>query len=311
MKYLSIIFLLAIMSSCSISRLQPQSSAAAKNYQQEHSVAIQTIADYDAEDGYYIFYANKEAPHQKIVFFIHGYGAINPAIYGKWIKHLVGLDCVVIYPRYQKSSYRPGPRKFAENMSKGLLGGLNQLRSSKDLIADDPEVYYFGHSYGGAASLFFGLAYQEHGLPKPAAIFACQPGTGIYKAMRKKDYAALEKDIDLVVLSSEKDKVVGDKMAERAYRTAPAQDKIWIKQRAYSADTTDLKADHSSPCSVDLELDNQVYNLVYRLILKKGKFDQEDIAGYFKISEAILEGEIGENGALDALLFSFQSGGKD
>lgn len=306
MKYLPLIFLLTLTSACSISRLQPQSSAAGKKYQQAHSVAIQIVDEYEAQDGYYIFYADKEKPHQKIVFFMHGYGAINPAIYGKWIKHLVGLGCVVIYPRYQKSSYRPWPRKFAKNMSAGLRSGLNQLQSSAGIIADDPEVYYFGHSYGGAAALFFGLAYQEYGLPKPTGIFACQPGTGIYKAMRKKDYAALEKDIDLLLLSSEKDKVVGDKMAERAYRTAPAKDKVWITQSPYSADTLVLDADHGSPCAVDLELDNQVYNVVYRLALKKGKFDQEDIAGYFKISEALLDGEIGKEGALDGLLFTFQ-----
>lgn len=306
-RYLLVLFLLISSSACSIQKLQSKYREKATDYPLEYPVSIQTIDAYDSETGYLIYYDEQQAPYQKVVCFIHGYGAINPAIYGKWIKHLVGLGAVVIYPRYQKTTHRPRPGEFAETMSQGVRDGLQELERRDGLISEAPEVYYFGHSYGGAASLYFGIEYEKYGLPKPTAIFACQPGTGIYSALKKPSYAAMEKDIDLVVLSSENDGVVGDKMAALAYQTAPVTRKQWIQQREWSTDSLQFKATHGSPCSVDLELDQPVYNFVYRLTLRKARYDWEDTEGYFKISEALLKAPRDRDWALPKEGFLFYS----
>lgn len=282
------VMFLALLTSCS-KKLHSLSTYPINIHKKNSSLHMKVVDTYEKRDGYYIFYKENDSIPQKIVFFIHGFGAINPAIYGKWIKHLVSLNCAVIYPRYQKTIYNPFPGKFPETMSKGLLDAMNHITSKERVIVDSTNVFYFGHSYGGAASLYFGLEYKKYGLPKPKGIFACQPGTGPFNAMKKDNYSAMEKDIDIVVLSSEKDFLVGHKMAQLAHHTSEVKNNVWIKQFALKSDSLKLKANHSSPCSLDYELDNNIHNLVFRKAIKRSVFDQEDKEGYFKISEELLK----------------------
>ena len=69
--------------------------------------------------GYWLFEpAGEGRPDSaQVVVLIHGYGALNPLIYGDWIKHLVRKGHIVIYPRYQRNLFFPRPPRFGEPRS--------------------------------------------------------------------------------------------------------------------------------------------------------------------------------------------------
>jgi hypothetical protein len=70
---------------------------------------IRMLDNGDQVDGYWLFEPTLPTPDSAhVIVFLHGYGAYNPMIYGKWIKHLVRNGNIVIYPRYQKNNFFPG-----------------------------------------------------------------------------------------------------------------------------------------------------------------------------------------------------------
>ena len=78
---------------------QPLAGPGGKAYlhQQVH------FQDFASEaDGYWLFEPIAPKPDSAdVIVFLHGYGAIDPSIYGHWIRHLVLQGNIVIYPRYQ------------------------------------------------------------------------------------------------------------------------------------------------------------------------------------------------------------------
>ena len=100
------------------------------------------IQNYASEsDGYWLFEPTAPKPDSAdVIVFIHGYGAIDPLIYGKWIRHLVLQGNIVIYPRYQKNLVSPGTKAFAGNAAKAIRDALTKLEEEehvRDSIMDE------------------------------------------------------------------------------------------------------------------------------------------------------------------------------
>lgn len=229
------------------------------------------------EDGYYVFYdtISLGRPARPIIF-THGYGAINPMIYGQWIKHLTGQGLTVIYPRYQKNLFAPAADKFAGNTVTAIKDAFNKLPALGFSGLDTSAVILAGHSYGGAISAYLGLNYRSFGLPKPAGLFLCQPGTGPLKPLNLEDYGALETDIKLIVLVGDKDMTVGDMLGKRIYATARNSDKIYLKHYENQELNPPITASHYEAYSLDSLLDNHVHNFTYKRSLYMAKTDEVD-----------------------------------
>ena len=66
---------------------------------------------------YWLFEPAEPSPEMApVVVFNHGWFAVNPAVYGAWIEHMVRRGRIVIAPRYQRDLLTP-PANFSAQRS--------------------------------------------------------------------------------------------------------------------------------------------------------------------------------------------------
>ncbi len=229
------------------------------------------------EDGYYIFYDTSSlALAARPIIFIHGYGALNPMIYGQWIKHLTDQGLTVIFPRYQKNLVVPGADKFAENTAAAIRASFAKLEDLGFDGLDTSALIFAGHSYGAAISAYLGINYHKYQVPKPAGLFVGQPGTGPLKPLNLENYDELSPDIKLIVLVGDKDMTVGEVLGRRIFGTTKSADKIFVKHYENQAVNPPISASHYEAYSLDSLLDNHIHNFTYKRSLYMAKTDEVD-----------------------------------
>lgn len=250
------------------------------------------ILDYaNTIDGAWVMYP-QEAKEQEldVIIFVHGYGAINPMIFGAWIKHLVKKGNVVIYPRYQKTLFNPMPAQFADFVSNGIKTGIDsfQLETGKQLKLD--RASYVGHSYGGALIAYLANYYEKYKIPKPLSLFVCEPGTGPFKDARLRSYRELEEDIQLLVMVGNEDLTVGDELGLRIYLSSKQlKRRNFIRQFSDAFEDEIISSSHYEPYAIDMEFDNGDRNFTAERALKVAKIDAIDYHGYWKLYDALLD----------------------
>lgn len=117
----------------------------------------------------------KKPDRVPLTFFIHGYAAVNPAIYGTWIEHIVQKGNSLIFPRFQATNYIP-TANYTPNAIEALRRGLDWLRSNgKQELRLGDGVNLIGHSYGGAVATNIGARAASSDLPKPASMLLVNP----------------------------------------------------------------------------------------------------------------------------------------
>lgn len=242
--------------------------------------SITIIDEYDTMNGYYIFLPKEGS--DKVVVFIHGYGALNPAIYGNWILNLVEEDgVIVIFPRYQENIFNPATEDFPVTMSKGILGAMEKLKEMYP--EENKSVYYAGHSYGGAAVAFYANEYGKYGLPKPNGVFCAQPGTGFFKGMTLEYYDKIEKDIPVILISGDDDVVVGDRICRLVKSTIKSSNVRHVHHFPDRNKSDVLHADHHAPYDINMRLDNGIRNVSTTRAMYDAQRDLEDTALYQKL----------------------------
>ncbi len=256
----------------------------------------ETVAFFDhAEraDGFWVFEPNDPKPDSaEVVVFMHGYGAYNPMAYGKWIKHLVAKGNIVIYPRYQKNLIFPKADKFPENAAAGIQKALKFLENDEHVKPRLDKVAYIGHSYGGVINTNLGVNWKKLGIPKPAAMLLAQPGSGPLKGARLASYAGLPADLNLVIVASEHDFVVGDEFSRLVFETAVnTPNRNLVKQcRDFCPDSTRMiGAFHSEPYCYDLDFDTGVRNYTALRVLQSSRLNEVDYNCFWKLADAVIE----------------------
>ena len=241
-------------------------------------------------DGFWLFEPNAPTTDSaNIVVFIHGYAVIEPMVYGAWIKHLVRKGNIVIFPRYQKTQFKPMPKHFAQNTATGIKKALEELKNEGHVKAKLNNIIYAGHSYGAAIAGYFGVKYAEYELPKPKGLLLCQPGTGKFKGGRLDSYEELEKDIKLIVFVGKDDRIVGDKLARKIFSTADVDDQNLFLHYKDKYGSEKVKATHVAPCAVDEEFDYGRRNLVTRVAIRRSRTNVVDFFGYWKALDALID----------------------
>lgn len=250
---------------------------------------IGTLSKDQDEKGYNIYYpvasATIETP---VVLFIHGYGAINPMIFGEWISHLVRQGNVVIYPRYQKNLLSPSTEEFTSLVGNAYRNALEDLKSIPN-IQISKDHFIVGHSYGGVITANIALKYKELNLPKPRAIFSCEPGHGPLTGGVEPDYSAMDPTIPMVILVGDDDWTVGDEFGKRLYyETDMDQPKFLLRQKAASYDTFSITASHYEPYAINEQFDNGHRNITFSRAMKMGKLDAVDYHAYWRILDQLI-----------------------
>ena len=266
---------------------QPLSGPGGRNYLYDEI----RVTDHSGKaDGFWIFEpasSTKDSAH--VVVFLHGYGAINPMIYGDWLIHLVRKGNTIIYPRYQKHIFPPRTRRFAEWAVKGIHNALDTLKNGQHPLPITRDLSIVGHSYGGALAANLAAKYHEYQLPKPAAILLCSPGTGPFKGAILDAYESIPHDTKLLIMVSEKDKTVGDKLGKRVFATAKNTiDKYLIIQRQDRRfKDRNIRAGHNESYSLNQKLDVGKRTLVTRRAANVSRLGPVDYFGYWKLLDAL------------------------
>ena len=248
--------------------------------------------DYAQEpDGFWLYEPASPKPDSAhLVVFVHGYGAYNPMVYGEWIKHLVRQGNVVLFPRYQKNLFKPSPNDFIPNVATAIKDAIALMDSTDHVKPIISELALVGHSYGGVISAGLGVAYEEHMIPQPKALFLCSPGSGPFNGGVLKDYSGISSDTKLVVMVSNDDRIVGDKLGLRIFETATAvADRNLIRQYEDDYGTTSIEAGHNESYSINTDFDTGVRNITSRRAENVSSIDAVDYYGYWKIFDGMLD----------------------
>lgn len=256
----------------------------------------QSVAFYDnatTADGYWIFEpADPKPDSADVVVFMHGYGAYNPMAYGKWIKHLVAKGNIVIYPRYQKNLVWPRPDGFPQNAAVGIKNALKALEREGHVKPRTDKVAYFGHSYGGVIISNLATSWEKHGIPKPASMLLCEPGSGPFKGARLTDYSKLPSDMSLVIVVGEDDYVVGDEFGKLVFETAVHTTRRNLVIQRRDRDSTShrwILSSHSEPYCYDLDFDTGVRNYTAKRVLMTSRLNEVDFNCYWKFGDALID----------------------
>jgi pimeloyl-ACP methyl ester carboxylesterase len=253
-----------------------------------------SVAFFDAAaeaDGYWLFEPSDPKPDSaEVVVFLHGYGAYNPMVYGKWIKHLVAKGNIVIYPRYQKNLMWPRPDAFPENAATGIRRALEALQKEGRVKPKSDKVAYIGHSYGGVIASNLGANWQKFNIPKPASMLLCEPGSGPFKGARLPEYSGLPADLQMVVVVGEDDYVVGSEFGQFVFQTATnTPQRNFVIQRRSSDGHRRIGATHSEPYCYDLDFDTGVRNYTSKRVLMTSRLNEVDFNCYWKFADALME----------------------
>lgn len=241
-------------------------------------------------NGFHLFYpGGKINQDLKIVFFVHGYGAINPMIFGKWIKHLVKQGSVVIYPRYQRNLVLPRPPRFSRYASKGYHAAMDRLALIEGMRIAEDDIYYTGHSYGGVIITEIADNLKKYKMPAPKGILSSEPGTGPFTGGIKQNYDGIPTDTKLVIISGSRDWTVQDYFAKYLFQNlSHIEDLSYFLQEPETFDSVRISASHYEPYSIDRTFDNGYMNYTSNKALRVSKLDVIDFNVYWNILDQLM-----------------------
>jgi len=111
-----------------------------------------------------------------VVFFMHGWMAIDPYFYGGWIDHLLSQGYIVVYPLFQTSK-SDTPQSMRQSAVLALKDAVSQLDSGFYPVRPDwSRLTIVGHSFGGGLSTLTASDARSAGLPIPRFVLALAPG---------------------------------------------------------------------------------------------------------------------------------------
>ncbi|MCC6580862.1 MAG: alpha/beta hydrolase fold domain-containing protein [Phycisphaeraceae bacterium] len=169
---------------------------------------------------YWLFEPDQPKPDKaSLVLFLHGWGQMNPVVYGGWIDHLVRRGHVVVYPCYQDTMLTL-PGDFLPNVLACLRDALRQLSWENHVAIDPDRMAVIGHSCGGILGPNYAAIARQQGLPVPRVILCVAPGRS--RLFTLMDLSKLDAGTHLAAISTPTDGFVGDMDARRILHESTA-----------------------------------------------------------------------------------------
>ena len=240
--------------------------------------------------GYWLFEPAAPTPDSaRVIVFLHGYSAINPMVFGGWIRHMVRKGHIVIYPRYQKNLVSPSSKAYVENAAIAIREALSRLEAAEGMYPIVEPFIIVGHSYGGVIAANLGIYYADWGLPPPKGLLISCPGTGpVFQGGWLPSYEGLAEDLRLLIIVGAKDRVVGEKVGRQIFETAVhTPRRNFIRMLPDGRGVPKITAGHNESQALDSAFDSGRHGLSYRRGLKYGKYDASDYYIYWKLLDAL------------------------
>lgn len=240
---------------------QPVSGPGGDNY--PYAKVIKSVYGTGA-DQYWIFEPSEpKTESAPLIVFNHGWGAVNPKVYGAWIEHIVRRGNIVIYPRYQ-SEWRYPPDKITGNAIRAVKNAISRLQKGGHVIPELERFAIVGHSAGGQISANMAALAGSSGLPVPKAVMCVQPGKSwfVIKAMRipLEDLSKIPPNTLLLCVVGDEDKIARDTDAKKILKGAVnviPEYKNLVIMVSDDHGSPALKANHFAPCAFDKNYDSK------------------------------------------------------
>lgn len=255
---------------------------------------------------YFLFEPTDPKPQSApVIVFVHGFGAVNPAVYGAWIDRIVRRGNIVIYPRYQIDNRTPA-KEYTPNAITAIKDALNRLQNEAGHVLPELERFAIvGHSAGGIITANIAAQAISEGLPAPRAIMSVAPGRSMTPSfplgIPLADLSQIPGDALLLTVVGDIDQLAGDADAKNIFQQTiqiPLTNKDYIIVQTDSHGFPPLLADHGSPSAIDKRYDSgeKINNEPAQLELgagggKKSQLNVNalDYYGYWKLFDAICD----------------------
>ncbi len=169
----------------------------------------------DGDYRYYIYEPADPRPEfAPVVLFLHGYQALDPQGYEKWINHIVRKGYVVVWVQYDRGNAMPwGYLGHAMVTWRHALRRLDTFWWEDHVLPEKDENWEIktavvGHSAGGflAANVAVRATDPAEEIPLPRAVVSIEPG-GL-RMIPKEDFSRIDPGTKLVVMVADEDEVV-------------------------------------------------------------------------------------------------------
>lgn len=240
---------------------QPAKGPGGKEY--SHTAVIKNRYEQGVKE-YWIYEPDQPKPTSApVIVFLHGWSAMDPAVYGAWIDHLVKRGNIVIYPRYQADLKTP-LKDFTANAIDAIQNAINRLQNEPDHVRPDLSKFAVaGHSVGGLLTANVAALAQENGLPQIEAMMSVEPGRtwnpGTRGNVPLADLSKIPPKTLLLAVVGDKDRLARDTDAKRVYyeaKNVQADNKDFITLVSDDHGTPPLIAHHGAPTAFDSTYDN-------------------------------------------------------
>ena len=147
---------------------QPTQGPGSSNYVHQQ---VRTSKFGSGTEAYFLYEPAEPTPESAapVVAFLHGFGGVNPSVYGPWIAHIVRKGNIVVYPLYQTSLGTP-PAVYTPSALTALTDAYELLASPDHVDPDPVNFALVGHSVGGVLAANVAAGAQGAGLPAPRAL---------------------------------------------------------------------------------------------------------------------------------------------
>lgn len=271
-----------------------RSAAGERAAQAGPNYAHRLVKRYEFGEGprsYWLFEPAEPKPElAPVIVFFHGWFAVNPAIYGAWIDHLVRSGNSVVFPRYQ-NDVDTLPRDFLPNAIAATRDALGVLEAgAKHVSPDLDRLGFIGHSAGGnLAAQIAAISSDPHsGLPRPKLVAALMPGEVIPTREPKLD--RIPASTLLLVAVGEDDILVGDLRGRQIFTQTtaiPRSRKRFLLFRSDRHGSPPLIAEHTAPTGANRRLDTGE-GLFRTFQMNLGEVNAMDRAGFWRIADVAI-----------------------
>ncbi|MCS5697919.1 alpha/beta hydrolase [Cyanobium sp. FGCU-52] len=197
---------------------------------------------------FWIFYP-KGAPSAKapVVFFMHGWLAMDPYFYGGWIDHLVNRGSIVVYPVYQTSK-QDTPDAMRRNALEALQQSVQVLNTGTQTARPDwSRLSIVGHSFGGGLATLMAADGRTAGLPTARLVLTLAPGWR-GGALPTQSLSQIPTSTYLLVVEGADDELASSRQTSAIFRATP-QLLSNRKELLVLGTNQDVPVNHSAPLS--------------------------------------------------------------
>ena len=224
---------------------QPTSGPGGSNYSNTSYVVTDLGSQ---EHRYWIYEPRSPQPTAApLVVLNHGWSAVRPDHYTKWIEHLVKKGNIVVYPQYQNDALTTPDTEYTPNSIQATLDAIAWLQANPSHTQPDLTKFAItGHSYGGVVTANMANRWSSAGLPQPKVADVIQPAWYALDA----SLSGIPSTILMNCHVGQDDTIVGrtgcDNIWDRiGHIPAANKDYVWMYTDRHG--TRNLVADHYAP----------------------------------------------------------------